>query len=297
MEKVFSEMWYTGFAMYPILLIPISRVSEFIKPEHLEIMRIVTYSSLLVEIIIPILLLQRKGSWLKYIGLVLMVSFHVFIIATLRIPFANIAMMGSALLFFREELMDYFHNKSAISDSLGSVKRFNYSGVIALIFFILVITSTTRHIPHVKVIADIPTRILFVAGVMQNYQLFDWINRFNYKIEKEEYFKPAGSDSKIKLNHKDFLPDAVRYNLFQLRFHGVRWLLWIRGEKRYELRRDIPKRIAAKYCRELDQDGEVFLSTKIQRITEYNYDFKKKPKIVRFKFSCVDGKAVNRTFY
>ena len=86
MEKAFSEMWYTGFALYPILLIPISRVSEYIRPEHLEILRIATYSSLLVEVILPFLLLMRKGSWIKYIGLLLMVSFHVFIISTLRIP-------------------------------------------------------------------------------------------------------------------------------------------------------------------------------------------------------------------
>ena len=77
---------------------------------------------------------------------------------------------------------------------------------------------------------------------MQNYQLFDWISRFNFKIEKEEYFIPAGTDKKILLNHKDFLPDAVRYNLFQLRFYGVKWLLVIRGEKFRELKRDIPKK-------------------------------------------------------
>ena len=165
------------------------------------------------------------------------------------------------------------------------------------IFFILVITSTTRHVPYVKVIADIPTKVLFVAGVMQNYQLFDWINRFNFKVEKEVYFIPAGKNSKIELNYKDFLPDAVRYNLFQLRFHDVRWLLRIHGIKNQRLKTDIPKRIAAKYCRQIGEDGEVFLTTKIQRITEYNFDFKKKPKVVRNKFNCVNGKAGKVTFY
>jgi len=297
MEKIFSEMWYTGFALYPILLIPISRVSEYIKPEHLEFIRIATYSSLLVEVILPFLLLLRKGSRLKYLGLLLMVSFHLFIISTLRIPFANIAMMGSSILFFREELMDYFHKNSAIIDTLGKVKKFNYSAIFAIIFFILVITSTTRHIPYVKAIAHIPTQVLWVAGVMQNYQLFDWINRFNFKIEREVFFIPAGNDSKIELDHKDFLPDTVRYNLFQLRFHDVRWLLRIGGEKRHELKRDIPKRIAANYCRKLDENGEVFLSTTIHRITEDNFDFKKKPRVVRYKFNCVGGKAKNGVFY
>lgn len=297
MEKVFSEMWYTGFALYPILLIPISRVSEFIKPEHLEIIRIATYSSLFVEIILPFLLLMRKGSKLKYLGLFLMVSFHLFIIATLRIPFANIAMMGSALLFFREELMDYFHKNVAIVNKLEKVRKMNYAAIFAIIFFILVISSTTRHIPHVRVIADIPTKVLWVAGVMQNYQLFDWISRFNFKIDKEAYFIPSGSNSKIELNPKDFLPDSVRYNLFQLRFYDVKWLLTVRGEKRRELKTDIPKRIAANYCRKIGKDGEVFLSTTIHRITEFNFDFNRNPKKTRYKFYCLDGKPKKGMFY
>jgi len=132
---------------------------------------------------------------------------------------------------------------------------------------------------------------------MQNYQLFDWISRFNFKIEKEAYFIPAGNDSKIELDPKNFLPDSVRYNLFQLRFYDVRWLLRIGGEKRRELKLDIPKRIAANYCRKIGEDGEVFLSTTIHRITELNFDFNRKPKVVRYKFNCVGGKAEKRMFY
>ena len=205
--------------------------------------------------------------------------------------------MGSAILFFNEELMDFIHKRKGISNSLGSIRKLGTSAVIALIFFILVITSTSRHIPYLKAIGETSTKVLFVAGVMQNYQLFDWINRFNFKIEKEQYFIPAGTDTKIKLNHKDFLPDAVRYNLFQLRFYGVKWLLVIRGEKMRELRVDIPTRISANYCRKLGEDGEVFLSTTIQRITEFNFDFSRKPKVVRYKFNCVNGKAKNNMFY
>ena len=297
MEKVFSEMWYTGFALYPILLIPISRVSEFIKPEHLEIIRAATYMSLLVEVIMPILLLMRKGSWLKYTGLLMMISFHIFIVATLRIPFANIAMLGSAILFFNEELMDLIHRRKAVSNSLGSIKKLGTASVIAIIFFVLVITSTSRHIPYLKTVGETSTKVLFLTGVMQNYQLFDWISRFNYKIEKEEYFIPAGTDKKIALDHTDFLPDAVRYNLFQLRFYGVKWLLVIRGQKHQELKRDIPKRIAANYCRKLGEDGEVLLKTTIHRITEFNYDFNRKPQVVRYKFNCVNGKPKKNMFY
>ena len=57
------------------------------------------------------------------------------------------------------------------------------------------------------------------------------------------------------------------------------------------------KRIAANYCRKLGEDGEVFLTTTIHRITEFNYDFNRKPKVVRYKFKCVDGKAKNNMFY
>ena len=134
MHKLFSEMWYKGFAMYPILLIPISRVADFIKPEHMPVIQVITYISLIVEIILPFLLLSRKGSIPKWIGLFFMVMFHVSIIATLRIPFANFALMGAAVLFFGEELMDFIHSKSGIAEQLGSIKRLGYSGIISSIF-------------------------------------------------------------------------------------------------------------------------------------------------------------------
>lgn len=296
-EKAFSEMWYTGFALYPILLIPISRVSEFIKPEYFPIIKVATYMSLFVEIILPFLLLSRKGSIPKYLGLILLISFHLFIIATIRIPFANIAMIGAAILFFREELMEYLHKSTGIKDRLDKVKKFNYSAIFAVIFFILVITSTTRHIPYIKVVADLPTKVLWSVGVMQNYQLFDWISRFNFKIEIEAQFKPLGSGELIHLNPEDFLPNTVRYNLFQLRFYDVKWLLPICGEKKRELKLDIKTRIAAKYCKIINEDSEVFIQTTIHRITENNIDFTRRPQRFRYKFKCKNGQAGKGTFY
>lgn len=293
MEKLFSEMWYTGFAMYPILLIPISRVSEFIRPEYFQVLKIVTYASLAVEIILPFFLLSRKGSIAKWVGLLLMVSFHVFIIATLRIPFANIAMLGSAVLFFREELMDFITSRSLISSQLGHIKRLGISGIAAIIFFILVLTSTSRFIPYVNVISHLPTKVLWSVGVVQNYQLFDWIYRFNYRIEYDVYYRPLSSDRFEKLNHTDFMPNTVRHSLTQLRLYDIRWILKIRGEKRDELRDDITYRIASKYCRELKEDGNITILTTLRKITYDNIDLKKMYGKRRIKFNCMDNKVTD----
>ena len=294
MEKVFSEMWYRGFAMYPILLIPISRVSDFIKPEYYPAIVIITYASLAVEIILPFMLLSRKGSTVKWVGLLFMVSFHVFIISTLRIPFANFALLGSAVLFFREELMDFVHSKSGLGEQLGKVKKLSYSGIFSIIFFILVITSTMRFIPYINVVSGIPTKVLWSVGVIQNYQLFDWIDRFNYKIEYKVYFRPVSSKKSEMLDHTDFLPNSVRYTLFQLRLYDIRWILRISGEKRKELREDIPYRIASKYCRQLNRDGEVNIIVTMKKITFDNIDMKKLYGNRRIRFVCGDEKV---TFY
>ena len=296
MEKLFSEMWYTGFAMYPILLIPISRVSEFIMPEYFPVIRLVTYVSLAVEIILPFLLLSRKGSIAKWCGLVLMVSFHAFIIATLRIPFANIAMLGAAVLFFREEIMDYVRTGTSLGAQKVKTKKLGISGIASIIFFVLVLTSTTRFIPYVQVISHIPTKILWSVGVVQNYQLFDWINRFNFKIEYDVSFRPVSSKSTVKLDHSDFLPPNVRHSLLQLRLYDIRWILKIRGEKREELREDFPRRIATKYCRKLDEDGEVRIIVDLTRVTYNNIDLKKHFSKRTITFDCRDNKVTGHTF-
>lgn len=296
MQKLFSEMWYEGFAMYPILLIPISRVAEYIKPEYFPVIKVVTYISLITEIVVAFFLLSKKGSIPKWIGLILLASFHIMIIATLRIPFANFALLGSAILFFSEELMDFIHSRKGIVEKLGSVKKMSYTGIISIVFFVLIITSTTRAVPYIDNISKMPQKILWVMGVIQDYKLFDWIYRLNYNLDYEVKFTAEDNTESYFLNHTDFFPESVRYTVFQLRLYDARWILHIKNEKRKELKKDVPYRIASKYCGELENDGDVNMKVTIRRITPDNIDLKKISAVRRIKFKCKDNKVVSYKF-
>ncbi|MGH7808440.1 MAG: hypothetical protein ACRENT_10160, partial [Thermodesulfobacteriota bacterium] len=81
--KLTSPLWREGFALYPILLLPISLMPDFWEPEHLPFLKFATYASLIIEIALPFFLLSRKGSLRKWVGLVLQVSFNLGIILTL----------------------------------------------------------------------------------------------------------------------------------------------------------------------------------------------------------------------
>ena len=86
----------------------------------------------------------------------------------------------------------------------------------------------------------------------------------------------------MKLPNKD-LP--------QLRLYNARWILKITGEKSKELKQDIARGIASKYCKMLDENGSVYILTEIKRINFNNIDQKRVFGFRRLNFSCVDHKV------
>ena len=287
--KLATPMWNEGFAMYPIMQIPIARMAEFWGPEHYTVLSYATYISLASEIILPFLLLSPRGSMLKKAGLVTGLVFHLGIIATLRIPFANIALIAALVLFFREEI------SSLITD--GEAKRsvrtekFRLIYLVPLAFTFLICLSTMRNVPIVKDAARTTTKLLWLTGISQHYQLFDWIYRFNFKLKRDVTFHPSDNSGPVKLSHREFFPGSVRYTLFQLRNYDIKWILVVDSDIKGEFKRDLRQRMANKYCRELEKDGKVRILTTLQRITPDNIDLSKPPERYFMSFECFSDKA------
>jgi hypothetical protein len=100
-------MWRDGVALYVVLKLPISYAHDFWKPEHLPLLKIFNYATLVLEPLIPLMLFLPKGHYVKYLLLVGFIGLHLGSVATLNIPFANLACIGAAIVIFREELMDW----------------------------------------------------------------------------------------------------------------------------------------------------------------------------------------------
>ncbi len=297
--KLLSPLWREGFAMYPILLLPISHMPDFWKPEYLPAFKYATYTALGMEIIIPFLLITRKGSATKYFGLFLQILFNLGIILTLKIPFANIALIASSVLFFREEIMETVLKWKNIEGYKFEVVRFNLASRFALIFVILIILSTSRGLPLIS--DNIPaldnlnwrvTRLFWVIGIGQNYYLFNWIDRLNYHVDTKATFNPSGSLTRA-LDLGEILPYKVRNTLLMMRYHDINWMFKFDPDHLRRYKEDLNKRMAGKICTKIGEDGTVDIRRYLHHITPENYDLKDRPRIYRTKFECINKKATN----
>jgi hypothetical protein len=102
-----SPMWRDGVALYVVFKLPISYAHDFWKPEHLPLLKILNYATLILEPLIPLMLFLPKGHYAKYALLAGFIGLHLGSVATLNIPFANLACTGAVIVIFREELMDW----------------------------------------------------------------------------------------------------------------------------------------------------------------------------------------------
>lgn len=291
--KLTSPLWREGFALYPILLLPISIMPDFWKPEHLPFLKFATYASLIIEIALPFFLLSPKGSLRKWVGLVLQVSFNLGIILTLKIPFANIALLASGVLFFREELMEALLRRHNPKHEPGQPARVGISSILAVVFVVLVILSTSRTVPVLKHLSPPATQALWAIGIIQNYYLFNWIDRLNYHVKQEAVFYPSYNRNPQHLDPATIIPRTVRHTLFQMRLYDIPWLLRFRKDLKDDLKRDIANQISRRACERAGENGRFVLSTTLHRVTPDNIELKKRGKIYRMSFKCFQNKALN----
>lgn len=296
LTKLTSPMWQEGVALYSILILPISRMPYFWQPEHLGILKVANYAAVITEIALPFLLLSPKGSLRKWLGLILQIPFHLGIILTLKIPFANFAFIASGVLFFREEIMEAirkgFEGPKPELEPKANKKAYIYSA-IAIVFVTLVCLSTLRRIPPFKPIGLFATKVLWLVGISQDYRLFDWIDRTNYHMVQRAIFYPLGSTQPKEIKPTKIIPRSVRYALILARVYDVYWLLHIPPALKPQIEKETRRRIGKRACRVLGSSGRLILETTIHHITPDNVERKKRPRIDVMSFWCLNGKLVD----
>jgi hypothetical protein len=340
-----SPMWLDGTALYVVFKLPVSYFHEFWNAEHIPLLRVFSYATLVLEPLIPLMFFLRRGSRVKYILLTAFIGLHVLSALTLNIPFANIACAATAVLMFREEIMtflggrrfslrplrlrvklffptqsskgregrkDYLGNQTK---SLGESK-FGLSDAVAL-FMVVTLTlamasSVTminwRTAPRVLKVAGEPFpsstnapqlvdgraegmgtaqmtffSVLWVMGIAQQYQLFNWIDERNY-----------ATHYRVVSNGVDVDPDemflrSLRGVLLDFYIHDITWMR-IPPENREELRQSILRRTANRYCRVAKPTGEVEAHSSFERIDPNGGpgDF---DNFLLMKFTCQDNNA------
>lgn len=288
--KLTSPLWREGFALYAILHLPISYFPDLFNPGSLKYLSLFNWASLFVEISIPFLILQNKLPKLKAVGALFIFSFHVGIISFMRIPFANIAMLSVLVLYYRNEIMSYLSNKFKQKKILlGRTKRFSKSSKVSIALVILVTLATLRHTPIIGALNEPAYGILWVGGIGQDYRLFNWIDRTNYRVEWDIVgFNKEGVN--INITQNDLFMQDLRSSLLQAYAHDISWMK-VPKIHREKLRESIIQRAADRLCVTQKELSEVYLQSKIIRIVPENIDLKDGKKGISGHFNCIDNKA------
>src|SRR5262249_8934049 len=154
----------------------------FWQPQHLPFLQVMNYLTLVVEPLIPILLLCRPGHPGKWCGLLCQLGFHLGILLTLPLPFVNLGLLGTSVLFFRAEILQWWRRGAASRLAWPQPPGFNRAGGLALVFLLVLSLAVARGTPVLVILYHPAYAFLWVVGIAQEYHLFDWIDKMNYHV-------------------------------------------------------------------------------------------------------------------
>jgi hypothetical protein len=214
---------------------------------------------------LPVLLLWRRGHPLKWLGLVAQLSFHLGIIVTLRIPYANVALMATTVLFFRDEIMSGVFGRGETEPLRRQAPPRDWGGRLALVFLICLTLAMMRRLPVVGIVHQPAYALLWMVGIAQDYQLFNWIDRKNYSIRYRVHVTPPEGGQRRTLSPGQLFPDSLRAILLQSYLHHIRWIAVPKAHRR-ALQQDIMKRLAGRFCRLHPVEGDLTAWSWVQRV-------------------------------
>ena len=300
-----SPMWRQGIALYAGLKMAVAHDPERWSPRHLPLLRIGNYGALLLETVVPLGLLLPAGHPLKRVMGAGLLSFHLGIVATLKIPFANLACIAALALVFRDEIMAFIRSRipdaepDAMVPSLD-VRAWLSIGLVTTIAAAMLVDAVRprwRSGTHDSVRNSVVSSrmapgarenpfasMLWLAGVAQSYRLFDWIDERNYHITYDARERGAAGRVTV-LDDREVFPRTQRDVLLQSYLHDVMWIKVPRN-RLPELQRSIFDRYARQYCQEHGPTGTIRVDRLVQRVDASNLDLHRPVREPFLRFTC-----------
>lgn len=287
--KLSSPYWRGGFALYATLKLPFVACADFWGPGSLPLLRAANYAALAVELALPVLLTRAKGSRLKWAGLAGLFLLHGGIALLLPFAAANLAVLATAALFFRDELMA---GAGEIPSSPEEARRPDAGAAAGGVLLIVLTLSVLRDIPVLGALSGPATGALWLLGVYEDYRLFDWIDEKNY-AGRAVVLRQAAGEAPREVDAAALLPPSVRHGilagyLFGDIVHGSLWI-WVPYRERPALRNSILHRTARRIC-SLDPESSAYaVAADWQRITPENADLSRPERSFLMDFRCEGG--------
>ena len=288
--KFTSPLWQQGFALYATLRLPIAYAPDFWQPQHLPFLQVMNYLVLVVEPLIPFLLLCRPGHLAKWCGLLCQLGFHLGILLTLPLPFVNLGLLGTSVLFFRAEILQWLRRSEAHPLALRQKPRLNRAGWLALVFLLVLSLAVARGTPVLGALYQPAYALLWVVGIAQEYHLFDWIDKFNYRVTYRVH-TPRPDGTTQSLDPTSLFPQSLRAILLQGYVHNVRWMR-VPSQHRNPLKYSILSRLAQRFCRKHMLTTPVTAWARVQRIRPDNVALTQGQEQFLMTFRCAEERAV-----
>ncbi len=318
-----SPMWREGNALYVILKLPISLSPDYWGPEHLAWLKFLNYGALVLEPLFPLVFILPKGHRVKYLLLLALLAFHLGTLVTLQIPFANVACMAAMVIPFGGELMSWLRRASAELHPLIMQPRIGSSGLFALVFVVcltLAMISSitlprwrmpTRRANEVGARYDLnnqsstgelrtsgyeglrPLQVtlfssLWIVGVAQQYQLFNWIDERNFYPHYRVVAENEGGLSS-EINPDELFLSSTRGVLIQFYVQGVTWMR-VPTQYEEELKKSLHTKAASRFCRRVQPRGTISVFSSMERIVP-GRAWKPEAGELFMKFRCTGYKA------
>ena len=130
---------------------------------------------------------------------------------------------------------------------------------------------------------------LWLMGLAQQYQLFNWIDDRNYIVRHKIIEREAGQPDR-EINPEKMFLTSTRGVLLEFYMSGITWHR-IPPEYRAEFRESLLTRIANRYCRNEKPAGEMDVYSSLERIAPSGG-----PTLSNFvplmRFSCQNGEPL-----
>jgi hypothetical protein len=305
LSKWGSPLWRSGDAIYAVLRLPMSRLSELVNDAYVPFLRYLDYSTLVVEPLLGVGILVSSNRAAR-IGLVMsLLVFHLGIAVAVDVPFANLGCLCAIPLLWRSSdrgrLPRDRRKGAGIASAVGIVVLVLLGGAM-----LGSLTGPAWRSPGLVEGRGKPSFVegasaetggplqtaffgsLWCLGLAQQYRLLDWIDDRNFHVITRFRVTPNDGSSPTLVPGGAILPHDMRTNLLLSYLGGVTWMpLPPRGV--LPVRHDIENRIARRACQILQTNADVELEAEYTRVDPRQPSHSERATLAAFRCSMKIG--------
>ncbi len=301
LSKWGSPLWRSGDAIYAVLRLPMSHLSELVDDSHVPFLRYLDYATLIVEPLLGVGILVSSNRAAR-IGLVTsLLLFHLGIAVAVDVPFANLGCLSVLPLLWRRSA-----RARAPRARRASARIETAVGLVVLILLVGAmfgsLTGPAWRNPGLAEEHGKPSFVegasaetggpmqtaffgsLWCLGLAQQYRLLDWIDDRNFHVTTRFRVTPNDGSSPTLVAGGAILPHDMRTSLLLSYLGGVTWMpIPPRGV--LPVRRDIENRIALRTCKLLRTNAYVELEADYARVDPRKPSHSERTTLAAFRCS------------